>query len=148
MATIVQDYGPIYGEVVNGTVQGRPNGSVYIPISNTIVLTGPDNMTLAFLDPAHPTRLFISDTVYYVARSQDLASNVRLAVYSDSECTTMFGTPFAISAGIFNGSSNRVGFSTDAITTGDTYYLRAELMNNNVAVAISDVIEVTGDAGE
>ena len=81
MATIVQDYGPIYGEVVNGTVQGRPNGSVYVPLSNTISLSIQD--LYIKLD----TNIFVCNdqgnrkyTANVVAQSQDLASNINIEV--------------------------------------------------------------------
>lgn len=139
MATIVQDYGPIYGEVVNGTVQGRPNGSVYVPLSNTIsiALSGSGN-TIA----ENSTALSYGAGVNFVAQSQDLSSYVAFTVYSDSGCTTAVGNPANRTAGQFNGKAYTIGYATSPLTSGVSYYLRAQLMNNGVAVATSNVIEV------
>ena len=151
MATIVQDYGPIYGEVVNGTVQGRPNGSVYVPISNTVSLSLVEARRYIIrsgsyirwcnssgqLNSSNPA---LNPNV--VAVAQDLASNIRLCVYTDSDCTAL---AFAAnkSAGQFNGWYNGVQ-DPFVIVNETTYYMRAQLMNNDVAIATSDVIEVVG----
>lgn len=147
MATIVQDYGPIYGEVVNGTVQGRPNGSVYVPESNVITLQyvgGASTSTVTLSGGSYN----LSVKVDLIAKSQDLASNMRIGLYSDSDCTTLFANGYrTFPAGQFNftnfarisGSSN-----TDAPVSGTTYYIRAELVNNGSVVAVSSVLECVG----
>lgn len=144
MATIVQEYGPIYGETVNGTVQGRPNGSVYVPLSNKIHLSANDNRI--YFNPNSPTKLYIVDGVL-VADSQDLASNLVISVYSDAELTTLFATSNVVPAGLFNFTGRfRIGTKIEGqdIVDEDPYYLVVELMNNGEAVATSDVLEVIG----
>ena len=139
MQTIVQDYGPIYGEVVNGTVQGRPNGSVYVPISNTLSISS--SASSISLDSG--LSVFITNLdIVMVAQSQDLASYIRSAVYSDAACTTMVGSYRNRSAGTFNVSTRWVGNGTTPLTPGSSYYIRAELVNNGVAVATSNVLTV------
>lgn len=149
MATIVQNYGPIYGEVVNGTVQGRPNGSVYVPISNTIAVSILD--ARKYIKNSSGTQLRIcnssgnatSDGLRYSAIAQDLSSYVVSYVYSDAELTTQIGYKIA-NAGNFN-SYFRDYITTDAvIEAGATYYLVAQLCNNSVPIATSDVIPVVG----
>jgi hypothetical protein len=155
VATIVQNYGPIYGEVVNGTVQGRPNGSVYVPLSNKIELS-------TSLSPPIYIRLSNDRTQIYtcndsgvpiqrsfkaVADAQDLASYIRLEVGTTNTFTTVVGRNLA--AGMFNLTIERFANDVDEdefpIDNGETYYLRAILMSStNEPVAVSDVFEATG----
>ena len=152
MKTIVQEYGPIYGEPVNGTVQGRPNGSVFVPATNTITIVlddlykyvrytnGGTKLTICTADGN--TAIPSDASPLYIAQAQDLASNIQAQIYSDDELTTLAAVR-DWTAGIFN---QRIGNYNDAIvglTAGDTLYLRAQLMNNGVAVATSEVIEIT-----
>ena len=153
MATIVQDYGPIYGEVVNGTVQGRPNGSVYVPLSNKIKITvdGADYIRIVIsggnynLNPCNSTGSVVGPAVHTVAESQDLSSYMRKEVYSDSDLTTLIASA-NITAGNFNSSTWSMcpATSDTVIVNGDTYYCIAKLMNNGTPVATSEVVELTG----
>jgi len=145
MATIIQRYGPIYGEAVNGTVQGRPNGSVYVPISNVIEIS--TNATkVSFVSPTD-FKFNVDGAISVVAIAQDLASYVATEIYSDSACTTKIAVRNN-PAGQFN-----IGFGarTYALLTdtdnppsaGDTVYARASLnASGGVPVAYSNVIEV------
>lgn len=141
MATIIQDYGPIYGEPVNGTVQGRPNGSVYVPLSNTVDISLAANTELY----ANGTMMQLSNYMTVVANSQDLSSYIQTQLFTDAACTTAFNTPRNLTVGRFNFSFvNFVASGSTAPTSGVSYYLRAQLMNNGVPVATSSVIEVVG----
>lgn len=153
MATIVQDYGPIYGEVVNGTVQGRPNGSIYVPLSNTITASIREvsryikkkNSTTVTICKSDGTVSSGYDVVRFVANAQDLSSYVRIFVYSDALLTTLVSSR-SRAAGYFNGYTAETYFAdgmTD-IDEGETYYVVAALCNNGVPVATSAGIEVTG----
>jgi hypothetical protein len=144
MPTIVQNYGPIYGEAVNGTVQGRPNGSVYVPISNTIaILYSPgyvktDSGRIMWCDS-----LGNNSRGIIVAEAQDLASHIEIFVYSDAACTTQVGTARVNSAGSFNlDNVYTVSNYSGSLTTGTKYYVRAQLMNNSTPVATSNAEEV------
>ena len=145
MSTIVQNYGPIYGEVVNGTVQGRPNGSVYVPISNTINATVPDDCTMSY-GGTYPNRVYLS-AIEVNAIAQDLASNVRLTIYKDAELTQEFLVN-NWTAGTFNISARnaRIGSRNedDPIEDEKTYYGIVQLMNNNTPVATSTAVIITG----
>lgn len=150
MATIVQNYGPIYGEVVNGTVQGRPNGSVYTPLTNTIVLTlaetyryfKPNGSKYRFCDSNGDVGSGVGSTVNFSAESQDLASYIRVSMYTDSACTDLIMYR-DLGAGVFNGYIRDLTVILDTPEEGETYYLRAQLMNNSVPVATSvEVIPV------
>lgn len=145
MGTLIQSYGPIYGEIVNGTVQGRPNGSVYVPISNRISLSGTvylqnryisDNWRVRFCTDGGELVRYLID-----ALSQDLASSVRIGVFSDAELTTLL-TGRTFTAGRFSISDTNVS-NNYRLDADATYYVVAQLMNNGVPVATSDILTCT-----
>ena len=152
--TIIQPIGPLYGETVNGTVFGRPNGSVYVPASNTIALSIPASNRY-IKNNASPVGLVICTStgtikwsdVGLVAQSQDIANAMVTEV---SETADFSGTIYkrTFSAGAFNTATAIIAFTSDlTIVAGTTYYVRARLVTgSNVAVATSDVIEVEGVA--
>lgn len=152
--TIIQSIGPLYGEDVNGTVFGRPNGSIFVPSTNTISLTFPAGVSYIRKRSGSPTDIdscrsngVVSRGVV-VAEAQDLASFVVIQVCDsadfdddDNIASRTFG------AGLFNfqpaGLANGAGDYT--ITDGATYYVRAVLMaSTGVPVAVSEVVEMTG----
>ena len=150
MKTIVQEYGPIYGEPVNGTVMGRPNGSVYVPHSNTITLNVAAAYHYIAYHSADSVRIVDSSGTLapagqgarMIAEAQDLASVMQLQLYTDAECTVLAAHRNA-PAGSFNNIYRSISEAIEGLTDGQTLYLRAQLINNGVAVATSDVIEVT-----
>ena len=141
--TIIQSIGPLYGEAVNGTVFGRPNGSVYVPPSNKIVLI--DNNAGIIGKNVNNQNLQLDQRIGLIADSQDSSSYIRTGVFTDSDCTTLFGNANNLPAGNFNYPAVlTVGYNATAPTTGTTYYVRAFLINNGEIVAVSDVLEVEG----
>lgn len=142
MPTIVQDYGPIYGEVVNGTVQGRPNGSVYVPLYNSVTLslaTSDDKLR------TDGTSYFILGRVKLVAESQDLTSLIRTSLYLDASLATQIGSYRNFTAGQFNIYPQAIASvvaGDPALVAGNKYYIRAELVNNGAVVAASSTLEV------
>ena len=137
MATIVQDYGPIYGEVVNGTVQGRPNGSVYVPISNTITMS---TRSLGFRYIGGAYRVLVTDLMHVSAQAQDLGSYIQRQVFTDADCTDLIGSN-NYPAGQFNVAIDYFIYSATVPDVGSTYYFRTQLMSSTgVAVATSEVI--------
>lgn len=152
--TIIQTIGPLYGEAVNGTVFGRPNGSIYVPSSNLISITlgsayryvYEDSTTARICDSAGTPRYGAAYNINWVAEVQDLSGNVQLQIYSDSDCTQLVASRDQ-SAGSFNNWGRDLTLATgQSITDGTTYYLRAQVMNNGVPVATSNVIEIVGVA--
>lgn len=139
--TIIQTIGPLYGEVVNGTVFGRPNGSVYVPSTNTISIDIPNPKTLERLSNG---AYKVTGSLQVVAESQDIASNIVLSVFEDSDLTTQLGSSRNLPAGNFNGSWGYISYGDTAIVADQTYYVIAYLMNNGVPVATSSVMEVVG----
>jgi len=142
MGTIVQEYGPIYGEAVNGTVSGRPNGSVYIPEYNTITLSSGNDMIQVRNINGYRVELQYGRVV---AVAQDLASYIKLALYDDAALTTEICHNWYPAGGFnYDVTYLRLGTIADPtdITSGGTYYAVAFLMNNGEAIATSDVLEV------
>lgn len=152
--TIIQTIGPLYGEVVNGTVFGRPNGSIYIPSANVISLEIPAGReyvrnsgqyivicsstgNISWSDP--------NQQLHIVAESQDLANYVSIELAEDSDFTTLVGTA-NLTAGSFNVRAVAILIGTEyEIENGTTYYLRAVLYSGSgVAVAVSSSKEVAG----
>jgi hypothetical protein len=160
MGTIVQEYGPIYGEVVNGTVQGRPNGSVYVPISNSISIDilatrrfvrtreslTPDKYDLVVCNSAGQIS-WVYERPEIVAVSQDLANNIQLQVADIADFSNIIGV-LDFTAGMFNVQSAYIAknLDSDVIVADSKYYVRAVLMANSTPVAVSSSIELTGVA--
>lgn len=149
--TIIQTIGPLYGEPVNGTVFGRPNGSVYVPPVNTITLKIPES---ARYIKAQGSQFRVCSSggsgrnYNVVAVAQDLSSNGQVQLFADAECKTKLGHTNR-GAGNFNYGSSDIANTTSSEIVADTkYYIRAQLMNNGVPVATSDVIELTGWVSE
>lgn len=147
--TIIQTIGPLYGEVVNGTVFGRPNGSVFVPNSNTITATLDEEYRYIYKANANTWRICdenmqVLKDIEYVAESQDIASNIQVDLFSDSDLTTRVAYR-TLPAGQFNGTLRNLT-SSETVTDGETYYLRLQLVNNNVPVATSAIIPIVGVA--
>ena len=146
--TIIQSIGPLYGEVVNGTVFGRPNGSIYVPPFNTVKLNLAETyrFIVAYSDTVYRTCNSEGNPAYayfyYVAEAQDLATYIQAQVYTDEACTQLVASR-SYSAGAFNGSGRDLN-KADSIEDGATYYLRVQLMNNDSPVATSEVIPIVG----
>ena len=149
--TIIQTIGPLYGDVVNGTVFGRPNGSVYVPSENKITLS----LKSLYVKADTAIRLCNSAGanvagVSFTAESQDIASYVVVEISDSSAFTTVSSN--TVPAGIFNlVNGNYIAPKSEdlPITNEGTYYMRAVLMaSSGVPVATSDTITVTGWASE
>ena len=151
--TIIQTIGPLYGEVVNGTVFGRPNGSIFVPPNNTISIKSMSVNTIG--SSSGNTRYFgigtvnTWGTIQVVAQSQDLANYI-VVEYSDTD-TFETSVSKQYTAGLFNINGTAIAYDPDLsvgpIVDGTTYYVRAVLMSaTNVPVATSDTYELTGVA--
>ena len=151
--TIIQTIGPLYGEAVNGTVFGRPNGSVYTPSVNTIKATVPSEYVAInvfnsryYLVVANSEGVRVG-VITRVAESQDIANYMAWEFADNSDFTD--SAIFNSAAGQFNLTNTAISqvASTFEIVDGDTYYLRAVLCaSTGVPVAYSDVFELTGVA--
>lgn len=149
--TIIQTIGPLYGEVVNGTVFGRPNGSIYIPASNTISSEIPAEWAYVrkfstSLVLCTSTGPFTTDTrIKIVAESQDSQSYIGVSV-EDSDGVTI-GTPVSLSAGQFNVAVlyiSSVSADSTPIVADEKYYIVSTLYSSNGVPVATVRKEVTG----
>lgn len=145
--TIIQPIGPLYGEAVNGTVFGRPNGSIYVPSTNKIMIKNATEY-ITNVKVGEQYRLRFSTAlgagVYFdvVAEAQDQSSYMRLVVATDSDLSTIVTQSPDTAAGMFNLHINNI-VGDYQVTVGNTYYVAALLLNNGEAIATSDIYEVT-----
>lgn len=148
--TIIQTIGPLYGEVVNGTVFGRPNGSVYVPPTNTVSIDIEDaNKYVTYVTTQagnHFIRICTSAGAVrnfgFVAESQDLNSYLETSLYDSDDVE--IGTSVQYTAGLFNLQriTNVVSLAEDVnpLTNGDTYTIKVTLYaSTGVPVAVSTV---------
>jgi hypothetical protein len=151
--TIIQTIGPLYGEVENGTVFGRPNGSIYVPSTNTITITIPAGRdyvrtaTYAYGDRiqiCNSSGSSVGMTFRIVAEAQDIQSAI--STHLEDEDGVMIGTPITLQAGQFNVDRSFVGIGGEGVTiqANAKYYLVAELLSNSGVPVASNKVEVTG----
>ena len=154
--TIIQTIGPLYGEVVNGTVFGRPNGSIFVPSVNTVkaaLVSGfryirvYDDGNYVVCNSAGSVPVsYGPNRAQFVAESQDLQNYIVFQVSKSDDFATLEGS-VQFPARIFNGTSIYIAKGADLaeIVEGDTYYLRAVLMSAmGDPVAVSEPITIVG----
>ena len=151
--TIIQTIGPLYGDVVNGTVFGRPNGSVYVPPDNKISLSiggeyvvNGTGVTATYLFPATSAGVIVPNSVKCVAEAQDTSAYMARQISESSDFGTYEETIFP--AGQFNVVNNSIiGNSEITVVNAQSYYVRAVLYSaSGVPVAYSDIFTLTGVA--
>lgn len=150
--TIIQTIGPLYGEVVNGTVFGRPNGSVYVPVVNTISINLEDRFkfvrkfTFAYGDRYIVcTSTGSGGAIQTIAESQDTASYI--STHLEDANGNVIGTERANAAGLFNISTNTVGSvaeSDPAIVADEIYFIVAVLYSASGVPVATTKQEVKG----
>ena len=132
--TIIQTIGPLYGEVENGTVFGRPNGSVFVPSANTITASVPASFayirstsTAYFVCNSAGTTPYGNDanSVHVYAESQDIANYIRVQVSDAADFSNILDDTNK-TAGQFNQYLLQLGYDVNIsqLTAGTTYYLR------------------------
>lgn len=148
MKTIIQKIGPLYGEVVNGTVFGQPNGSDAV-LSLDIILSNVDS-TAAYVSKPYSIKTCKSDgtlaTYCDVSFTSPIPVMRRCALYSDSACTTLVDS-LTFGPAALAGSGTLSEFSlggVGTITPGTTYYGRVELIANGTIVKATTAITFTG----
>ena len=148
--TIIQTIGPLYGEVVNGTVFGRPNGSIFVPLANTLKISLTETYRYVLLQANN--RYAISTSAGLVGRreltavaeSQDVANYLQIQLATDSDFTDLLGSA-TYPAGQFNIATYIVAAGDTPIVAETTYYLRVILFaGSGEPVATSETIEVSG----
>ena len=144
--TIIQTIGPLYGEVVNGTVFGQPNGSVYVPPDNVIYFTLPSTYIknalvngqyrVRFTDSDGSATLAIPGTV----AMQDLSSSVRFVLCTSADIEDLVASQnFPAGTTSFNAGNIVNNYQ---ITVGQTYYFAVQIMNNGSVVGSTEFYAV------
>lgn len=148
MKTIIQKIGPLYGEAVNGTVFGQPNGSQAV-LSLDITLSNVDS-TAAYVTKPYAIKTCKSDGTAAKYCDVSFTSPIpvmrRHALYSNSACTVLVDD-VTIGPAALAGSGALESFSignVGTITPGTTYYGRVELIADGEVVKASSVITFTG----
>ena len=148
--TIIQTIGPLYGEPVNGTVFGRPNGSIYVPVANTLNISLTETYRYVLLQANNRYAICTSAGVVgrrelkAVAESQDVANYLQIQLAEDSEFSSILGTA-TYPAGQFNIATYIVAAGDTAIVADTTYYLRVVLFaGSGEPVATSETINLSG----
>lgn len=140
MKTIIQTIGPLYGEVVNGSVFGQPNGSEAIPTTSSIVLSvssdaayvkyAVDSLGYAYNCKSDGTTAAVG-TMTVKTRLQTKGTFYGV-LYEDAACTTKYkarGSFVVVSTPTIGGEYNiggKICGLSGAVVDGTTYYFRVE----------------------
>lgn len=152
MKTIIQDFPTIYGEALNGSVHGQPNGSIARPPQNaagTITLSG-DTVTVTYTD-----KFPILSPTFAIYTVEGLTGSVNVASYSylmvcvfNSSDTVIAAHQVNFGAEITFDSTGFFGPYANKPTNGDALTVKviAYDQDNNVivssaAVSASAVVE-------
>lgn len=145
MKTIIQDFPTIYGEALNGSVYGQPNGSIARPpqnITGSITLSG-DTVTVTYTGK-FPTLSpqFAYYTVGGLTGSVNVASYHHLTVVV-FDSTDTFVASHRVNFGdkIIFDSTGFIGPYAGKPTNGDTLTVKAIVydQDNNVIVSSAAV---------
>lgn len=142
--TIIQPIGPLYGEVVNGTVFGQPNGSVYVPPDNVVYFTAPSAYIKNSVSGEAYRVAFCTDGGVTLATQatvamQDLSSNVRLVLSTTASDSGIVATR-TYPAGRTNIDTTFV--IADYELTEASYYFAIQIMNNGTVIGTSEFVAV------
>ena len=149
--TIIQTIGPLYGEVVNGTVFGRPNGSIYVPPTNTIKITIADTAKyVRVFGSTGYERLICCTSIgggrdyTVIAESQDIQSYIE--TYLTDTDGNMLASEQVLQAGIFNATVGIIGTNAGSVTlvADETYVLHAVLCSASGVPVASTSVNVKG----
>ena len=155
MRTILQKIGPLYGEPVNGTVFGQPNGSEYIPPKNFIEIVE-DYTDRAYVKLRNPSALSPTAVTctsageegprYWLKVSGQVPWKLKTEFSDDSEFSTVIlervsKQTQAIFPVVELG--NKSGLTIEA---GKTYYLRVSIVSDQSGgtMATLDTITLEG----
>lgn len=157
--TIIQTIGPLYGDVINGTVFGRPNGSIYIPNTNSITLTIPAGYEyIAIFTFDYGKRFKICNSAgagtsleaHAVAESQDIASYVQSYISDSADGSNILGTVRNFTAGQFNVGIANIGTPPAdlVLENGKTYYYVVRLVTGSGIPVATSILPVVGVSSE
>lgn len=141
MKTIIQTIGPLYGDDVNGSVFGQPNGSVYTPPANGLIVIQEDAaVNLVF---NHAGFVSVGPTNQLDKSRVDLGVICQVewnAIYelaTDSAFTTIVSSRRLISTTMSSLPMERFGLSSGyTVVNGTTYYGRVRIVEANGSAEI------------
>ena len=142
--TIIQTIGPLYGEVVNGTVFGRPNGSVYIPAVNTITASVPAGFGyIRIFQFGYGNRIQLCNSagnnlsvaLKAVAESQDTQSYISVGI--EDKDGVEVGEARSNGAGLFNLDILYLANVTDETLTDGADYNIVVTLNSSSGVPVA-----------
>lgn len=151
MKTILQKIGPLYGEPVNGTVFGQPNGSQAV-LKHSFVET--IQAAYAYIKKNTDDWVVTCDSTgtntgyqfaVKIAYTSPVPVHFKSVLYSDSSCTVPVTGGYDNTTPTYAGSAYSIGpmgYATGTITTGTTYYLRVDMMYAGDIIKKGTVIPV------
>lgn len=138
MKTIIQTIGPLYGDVVNGSVFGQPNGSIARPVPNStpsITIAGDSGkLTLASSTVAFAKYDLSGVTFTFV--NSDLIANNNVIIRNASEQT--------VARGVYPFDSKLAGAAANTPADGDALTIIVELYDSyGVVIGTSNVLTIS-----
>jgi hypothetical protein len=136
--TIIQTIGPLYGEIVNGTVFGQPNGSEARPIPNvapSVTLSGDSGKLALVSSSAYFSKYTISGVTFDFVNAELIANNNAIVRNASNQ---------TVARGVYPFQSNPVGDVANTPTNGDSLTLVVELYDErgNV-IGTSNALTIT-----
>ena len=155
MRTILQKIGPLYGEDVNGTVFGQPNGSEYIPPKNfiEIVESFPNRNYVKLRDPSVLSPKVVTCTAtgdegpcLYAKVSGQVPWKLKTELADDAGFSNVILENVEKQTQTVFPVVNLGGKMSLTIESGKTYYLRVSVVSdyNGATMATLDTITLTG----
>lgn len=156
MRTIIQTIGPLYGEVVNGSVFGQPNGSVAVQPSgpsnpNTLKITNKPGYIIGVPTSSGKfTITFCDSTGTVVSSPLTIAaiSNVNFRIY----VSITIGTEGSGQSGRLNESPVTMTkfdvVKSTAPVAGTTYAVKVQLWNADGVTMLEETFDVVGVSSE
>lgn len=144
MKTVIQKIGPLYGEAVNGSVFGQPNGSVAVPPYNALVLLSANNNN-AYIKKNGTGGYTTCDSngaIGSFLSYQIIAQlpNDQLYFIHEVSATSDFASVLSASKSSVSESAKLIGSSSSgtlSIVAGTTYYLRARLTTRDGSTIVT-----------
>lgn len=152
MRTIIQTIGPLYGEIVNGSVFGQPNGSVAVQPSgpsnpNTLTITNKPGYIIGVPTSSGKYTITFCDSAGAVVSTPltiAATSNVDFRIY----VSIMIGTEGSGQAWSLNESPvsmTKFGVvKSTAPAAGTTYTVRVQLWNADGVTILEETFDVVG----
>lgn len=152
MRTIIQTIGPLYGEIVNGSVFGQPNGSVAVQPSgpnnpNTLAITNKPGYIIGVPTSSGKYTITFCDSAGAVVSTPltiAATSNVDFRIYvSVTIGTEGSGQAWRLNESPVSMTKFDVVKST-APAAGTTYTVKVQLWNTDGVTMLEETFDVVG----